>query len=408
MFDFMVYSPEVNAFLMSRGPGSTPLWGAAEAWISLAEQLMEAAQEVSDTIVVAVPASFAGETSDMLASRVSTFVAWLDGNAENAGLIARVLHAVAYAFEEARAGMVPLLTVLGNIIHTMALKAINWFGQVSSTVAALEADYDLMWVQNSTAMTTYRDTVLRETGKMENFEPAPQLVSRYCMDRRDSVNLFDSSSSSDSLYESIDNLYDSVAQSEEHGSDSMSQSYNTCGSVAQSELCDSPFGTPSQSSQSNDLSATSLTQQLGGLDSIISSASASLLTTNSISSSTASSIMLIVASQVTETLGRSQVAVEKMIQSISSTAVSVDVAASKVVAGVGQAVSVGALRVPENWATASQPVMATAHSVPAGCSAITTAVSGPLEGVTQPAEEVLTASVAGGSGTGGPAFNEAV
>lgn len=75
MFDFMVYSPEVNAFLMSRGPGSTPLWGAAEAWISLAEQLMEAAQEVSDTIVVAVPASFAGETSDMLASRVSTFVA---------------------------------------------------------------------------------------------------------------------------------------------------------------------------------------------------------------------------------------------------------------------------------------------------------------------------------------------
>ncbi|WP_432732391.1 PPE family protein [Mycobacterium lepromatosis] len=444
----MALPPEINAYRLQHGPGSAPLLAAAEAWESLQEELTLAAQEVSDTIVVivvAVPESFAGPTSDVVVRRVQRYSDWLRDSAANASVTVDQLASVAAAYETACASVVPTLVVISNIVQTKVLQVCNWFGQFSPQIARKESEYDKMWVNNARAMLTYRDVVLQQTFRTRNFTLPPHLISDGCRMRRSSIDSFDSTSSFDlsSSFDSFDStsstdsfdstsstdsfdstsstdscdgyesigpsadryeslsLYDPVASRAESNLLAMSSaSYDSVydhgygyDSVGESDVCSSLGTFPPDPDQ---LSA-GFADFLGSESDVVSMASSGLSMANGLESTLDSLLMSATAAQAAEVLAHSEAAIEGLVGSVGSGILMQDAAAegSQVVASVGQAASVGPLRVPESWVSASQAATTSIRTLPVVGSAVTTAVSGSLEGMMDQSDEAITDSTEG-------------
>ena len=174
--DFALLPPEVNSGLMYAGPGSGPLLSAAAAWDAVAAEVESAAAGYSSRVSGLTGLAWFGPSSLAMSAAAAPYVAWLQAAAAQAGVTATQAYAAAAAYEAAFAMTVPPPAIAANRALLMALIATNFFGQNTAAIAATEAQYTEMWVQDAAAMYAYAaDSAIASA--MTPFDEPPQTTN---------------------------------------------------------------------------------------------------------------------------------------------------------------------------------------------------------------------------------------
>ncbi len=153
--DFGIYPPEINSGRMYTGPGSGPMMAAAQAWGSLADELYTAASAYQSIVSELTSGSWSGPSSTAMSTAGATYVEWLSATAAQAEETAAQARAAAAGYEAAFAMTVPPPEIAANRSLLALLVATNFFGQNTPAIAATEALYAEMWVQDAVAMYGY-------------------------------------------------------------------------------------------------------------------------------------------------------------------------------------------------------------------------------------------------------------
>ncbi|MEM6108903.1 PPE family protein [Mycobacterium sp. 050272] len=175
--DFGLLMPEINSARMYSGPGSGPLLAAAAAWGELAAQLESAASGYFSEVSGLTGQTWFGPSSMRMAAAAAPYVGWLQAAAAQAAQTSAQAYAAAAAYEAAFAMTVPPPVIAANRAQLMALVATNFFGQNTPAIAATEAQYMQMWVQDATAMYTYAaDATTAST--LTSYDEPPQTTNQ--------------------------------------------------------------------------------------------------------------------------------------------------------------------------------------------------------------------------------------
>ena len=154
VFDFGALPPEVNSGRIYAGPGSAPLIAAATAWDALASELQTTAASYGSTIGE-LTTSWQGPSSSAAAGAAAPYTAWLSNTAAQAEQTASQAQAAAAAYEAAFAASIPPPVIEANRALLAALVASNFLGQNTPAIAATEAAYAEFWAQDAGAMYGY-------------------------------------------------------------------------------------------------------------------------------------------------------------------------------------------------------------------------------------------------------------
>lgn len=153
--DFGALPPEINSARMYAGPGSGPMMAAAAAWNSLGAELGSAAAAYESVISTLSSEEWLGPASAAMATAAAPYVAWLNSTAAAAEHAAAQAMASAAAYDTAFAMTVPPPLIAANRVQLAALVATNFLGQNTPAIAATEAHYAEMWAQDGAAMYGY-------------------------------------------------------------------------------------------------------------------------------------------------------------------------------------------------------------------------------------------------------------
>lgn len=172
---FMLLPPEVNSTLMYTGGGSGPLIAAAAAWDGLAADLASTATSVHG-VISGLDGSWQGVGAAAATSSVAPYVAWLEQASANAAQMGAQAKAAAALFETAHAATVPPPVIAANRAMLMALISTNFFGQNTPAIAATEAHYETMWAQDGAAMDSYAAASETNNNALQKQAPPPQVA----------------------------------------------------------------------------------------------------------------------------------------------------------------------------------------------------------------------------------------
>ncbi len=153
--NFLVLPPEVNSSRMFSGMGPGPMLAAASAWDGLAAELQSAATSFGSVASGLSGGSWQGPSAAAMGEAAAAYVAWLGAVATQAELAGARARVTAGAFEAAFAATVHPAAVAANRAQLVSLVESNVFGQNTSALAAIEAEYEQMWVQDVAAMLGY-------------------------------------------------------------------------------------------------------------------------------------------------------------------------------------------------------------------------------------------------------------
>ncbi|OBI85368.1 PPE family protein [Mycobacterium sp. 1245805.9] len=153
--DFGALPPEVNSARMYAGPGTAPMMAAAAAWNSLAAELSSTAAGYESVVTELTGEQWLGPASAAMMAAVQPYVTWLDITAAHAQHAATQATASAAAFETAFAATVPPAAIAANRAQLAALVATNFLGINTPAIMATEALYAEMWAQDAAAMYGY-------------------------------------------------------------------------------------------------------------------------------------------------------------------------------------------------------------------------------------------------------------
>ncbi|OBF86750.1 hypothetical protein A5791_20245 [Mycobacterium sp. 852002-51163_SCH5372311] len=148
--------PEINSARMYHGPGPGSMLAAATAWDELAGQLYEAAADYH-AMTSALVDGWQGAAATAMGQAAAPYLGWLNATAASAQHTARQARAAADAFQSAFAATVPPQLIMANRALRTSLVTANFWGQNHPAIAAAEADYEKMWVQDAAAMYAYAD-----------------------------------------------------------------------------------------------------------------------------------------------------------------------------------------------------------------------------------------------------------
>ncbi|WP_461479813.1 PPE family protein [Mycobacterium sp. HUMS_1102779] len=153
--DFGALPPEVNSARMYAGAGAAPMMAAASAWNTLAAELSTTAAGYESVMAELTGDQWAGPASAAASASVQPYVAWLNATAAHAQHAAAQATASAAAFETAFAMTVPPPQIAANRAQLAALVATNLLGINTAAIMATEAQYAEMWAQDAAAMYGY-------------------------------------------------------------------------------------------------------------------------------------------------------------------------------------------------------------------------------------------------------------
>ncbi|WP_025735384.1 PPE family protein [Mycobacterium genavense] len=174
--DFALLPPEVNSGLMYAGPGSGPLLIAAAGWNAVAAQLESNASGYAAELAGLTGPAWSGPSSLLMTAAAMPYVQWLSVAAAQAAQTGARASAAAAAYEAAFDMTVPPPEIVANRIQLTTLVATNFFGQNTPAIAATEAQYMQMWIQDATAMYGYAaDSEVAST--LNSFDEPPQTTS---------------------------------------------------------------------------------------------------------------------------------------------------------------------------------------------------------------------------------------
>lgn len=173
---FAAFPPEVNSGRMYTGPGAGPMLAAAAAWDGLAAELQTAAASYLSVITSLSSGPWVGPSSLAMAAAATPYVTWLSATAGQAAQSAGQANAAAAAYEIAFSAHVPPAEIAANRGQLAALVATNIFGQNTAAIAATEAQYSEMWVQDAVAMDDYAASSAAASDVTPFTEP-PEIVN---------------------------------------------------------------------------------------------------------------------------------------------------------------------------------------------------------------------------------------
>lgn len=172
-FDFGALPPEIVSAWMYSGARSGPLVSAASAWSSLAAELETSATSAQSVISELTDELWTGPAAAAMATAVAPYLAWLNTTSAAAHHASSQAMASASAFEAAHAATVPPPVIVANRAQLAALVASNLLGQNTPAILATEAHYMQMWAQDTLAMFGY-STSSASAAELSPMSPAPQ------------------------------------------------------------------------------------------------------------------------------------------------------------------------------------------------------------------------------------------
>jgi PPE-repeat protein len=152
--DFGALPPEINSARMYSGPGAGSMLAAAAAWDSLAEEL-HAAAAAHSSVISELSEHWLGPASASMTAAAASYVGWMNTTAAQAEQSATQAKAAAAAHGTAYAMTVPPPMIAANRNLLMSLIATNFLGQNTPAIAATETHYAAMWAQDAAAMYGY-------------------------------------------------------------------------------------------------------------------------------------------------------------------------------------------------------------------------------------------------------------
>jgi PPE-repeat protein len=154
--DFAALPPEITSSLMYSGAGAGPLMAAAAAYANLAAEVSATANQWESIISLLTTEQWTGGGSAAAATAAQPIVSYLTETATTLEQASAQATASAAAYEAAFAATVPPPVIATNRATEAALVATNVLGQNTPAIAALDAQYAAMWVQDATMMATYQ------------------------------------------------------------------------------------------------------------------------------------------------------------------------------------------------------------------------------------------------------------
>lgn len=175
MIDFGLLPPEITSALIHAGPGAWSMIDAAGAWQELGAALEAAASSYASELA-STTATWRGPSALAMAQAFEPYLAWLRTTAAQCQEIATSVEIVTAAFELTHWTVVHPSVVAANRARLALLLATNFFGVNAPAIAETEAEYNAMWVNNSTAMYRYGATSLNAV-KLSQFSSPPQVAT---------------------------------------------------------------------------------------------------------------------------------------------------------------------------------------------------------------------------------------
>src|ERR1700677_4321275 len=172
MVDFGALPPEINSGRMYAGAGSGPLAAAAVAWQGLASELGSAATSYRAVIYDLTAGPWVVRPSLSMAAAPTPYAAWMTTTASQAEQTASQLASAVAAYEAAFSATVAPPVIAANRSLLAALVATNIVGQNTPAIAATEAQYAEMWAQDAGAMYGYAGASAAAT-TVTPFNPPP-------------------------------------------------------------------------------------------------------------------------------------------------------------------------------------------------------------------------------------------
>ncbi len=173
---FSIFPPEINSGLIYTGPGSGPLLEAAAAWTSLATELSTSAT-ATHSVITNLDSTWTGAGSAAATSAVAPYVAWLERASATAAQMSAQATEAAALFEAARSASVPPAVIAANRAMLLALIATNFFGQNTPLIQATEHQYEVMWATDGVAMDTYSGSAEANNNALPKQDPPPQTAN---------------------------------------------------------------------------------------------------------------------------------------------------------------------------------------------------------------------------------------
>lgn len=152
--DYGLLPPEIHSARMYSGPGAGSLLAAAASWGNVADGLDETADGFR-SVTAMLTSGWQGHSAIAMTQAAASYLSWLHAAAVKGGQAAAHATAAATAYDEAHAAMVPPSVINANRTHRRSLAQRNATGQDTETIAAMDADYELMWAQDVEAMYAY-------------------------------------------------------------------------------------------------------------------------------------------------------------------------------------------------------------------------------------------------------------
>jgi PPE-repeat protein len=174
--DFGALPPEINSGRMYAGAGSGSLVAAAASWEGLASQLGSAATSYRAVVSDLTAGPWVGPSSLSMAAAAAPYAAWMNTTATAAEQTASQLTSAIAAYETAFAATVAPPLIAANRASLASLVASNIVGQNTPAIAATEAQYAEMWAQDAVAMYGYAGASAAAT-TVTPFNPPPQTTN---------------------------------------------------------------------------------------------------------------------------------------------------------------------------------------------------------------------------------------
>ncbi len=152
--DFGTLPPETNSERMHAGPGAGSIVEAAAAWERLATRLRTAATDC-EAVTAELAARWEAPATTAMKQAATPYIDWLNATATRAVHVANQAAAAASAHELALAEIVPPAEINANRARRRSLAMANSLGHASPAIADIDAEYERMWVQDADAMYAY-------------------------------------------------------------------------------------------------------------------------------------------------------------------------------------------------------------------------------------------------------------
>lgn len=153
--DYGLLAPEINSGRMYAGPGPGSMLAAAAAWDELAAELHSTAAAYGSVVSALAAGPWVGPASVAMATAAHSYVTWLHSTATGAEQTASQAKAAAGAHSTAVAATVPPPVIAANRALLMQLIKTNIFGQNTPAIGTVEGQYAEMWAQDTAAMNGY-------------------------------------------------------------------------------------------------------------------------------------------------------------------------------------------------------------------------------------------------------------